>query len=173
MKLGFAIGLATFLTCNIARAVYEILKKAGKIDIKSKPLFAGIFTVMCLLWMSWFYACPQDPLHLELPAGIKWFGLGIFTLGMFLALGAFFQLKGLENIDHLVTSGLFGKLRHPMYTGFMMWIIGWSIFHDAVISFFAGLICIGNILYWRQLEDNHLEKTYGELYTNYMKQTWF
>jgi protein-S-isoprenylcysteine O-methyltransferase Ste14 len=165
--------LAIFLICNITRAVYEILKKAGKIDIKNKPLFAGIFTVMCLLWISWFYACPQDPLHLDLTAGIRWLGMGIFILGMVLAFGALFQLRGLENIDHLVTSGFFGKLRHPMYTGFMMWIVGWSLYHDAVISFFAGLICIGNILYWRCLEDSHLEKTYGELYTNYMKQTWF
>ncbi len=36
------------------------------------------------------------------------------------------QLKGLENINHLVTTGLFSKIRHPMYDGFILWILGWA-----------------------------------------------
>ena len=55
-------------------------------------------------------------------------------LGLGLALGGLFQLKGLENIDRLVTSGLFAKIRHPMYTGFILWILGWVIRYGALAS---------------------------------------
>jgi protein-S-isoprenylcysteine O-methyltransferase Ste14 len=173
MKTNYYILFAIFLICLVLRAIYEILKKAGKINPKSKPLFMVILFVMCLLWISWFAMCPQDPFKIAFPSMAHWLGLGIFVVGMGLALGALFQLRGVENIDHLVTRGLFSKLRHPMYLGFIFWIIGWAIYHGAGLSLMVGFIGIGNVLYWRSLEENHLEKTYEEKYREYRKRTWF
>jgi protein-S-isoprenylcysteine O-methyltransferase Ste14 len=90
-----------------------------------------------------------------------------------LSIGALIQLRGLENINHLVTKGLFSKIRHPMYVGFILWIIGWAIYHGAVISLFVGFVAIGNILYWKRLEEKELESTYREVYLEYRKRTWF
>jgi protein-S-isoprenylcysteine O-methyltransferase Ste14 len=92
---------------------------------------------------------------------------------MALALGALFQLKGVENIDHLVTTGLFSRLRHPMYTGFILWILGWAIFYGAVASLVVGCVGIGNILFWGRLEDANLEARYGKSYREYRQGTWF
>jgi len=115
-----------------------------------------------------------DSWHLfTLPNIVRWIGFSVVIVGMGLAVGAFVQLKGLENINHLVTTGLFSKLRHPMYTGFILWILGWAIFHGAVVSLGVGFVGIGNILYWRQLEDESLEKLYGEVYKEYRQRTWF
>jgi protein-S-isoprenylcysteine O-methyltransferase Ste14 len=162
-----------FLICLGLRAIYEILKKSGKIDPKSKPLFLAILFVMCLLWISWFAMCPQDPIHMVIPDYVKWLGFGIWAAGMILAVGAFIQLRGVENIDHLETRGLFSKVRHPMYMGFICWLIGWSLFHKAGLSTIPGFIGIINVLYWRGLEEAHLEKAYGERYREYKKGTWF
>ena len=82
-------------------------------------------------------------------------------------------MRGLENIDHLVTTGLFSRLRHPMYVGFILWILGWVVRYGAVVSLAAGVLCIGNILYWRQLEERALESQYGEDYRSYRRATWF
>jgi protein-S-isoprenylcysteine O-methyltransferase Ste14 len=171
--MGFFFYFWLFLICLGLRAIYEILKKSRKIDPKSKPLFMVILFVMCVLWISWFAMCPQDPFKIVFPSMAHWIGLGIFVVGMGLALGAPFQLRGVENIDHLVTEGLFSKLRHPMYLGFIFWLIGWAVYHGAGLSLMVGFIGIGNILYWRSLEENHLEKTYGDRYIEYRKRTWF
>jgi protein-S-isoprenylcysteine O-methyltransferase Ste14 len=173
MKPGFLIPFIIFLACLAIRTGYEMLKKTGKVDSKNKLLFGFVFLAMCLLWISWFSMCPLDPVHFTLHAMIRWMGLGTFIVGMILAVGALIQLRGVENIDHLVTTGLFSKFRHPMYLGFILWIIGWAIYHDAVVSFVAGLVGLGNIIYWRHLEEDHLEKTYGDKYITYRKQTWF
>jgi protein-S-isoprenylcysteine O-methyltransferase Ste14 len=125
------------------------------------------------MWVSWFNMAPLDSWHLALPSIVRWIGLGVVIVGMGLAVGAFIQLRGLENIDHLVTAGLFSKLRHPMYTGFVLWILGWAVFHDAVTSLIVGFVGIGNILYWRRLEDENLENMYGESYRKYRQETWF
>ena len=108
-----------------------------------------------------------------MPVIVLWTGFSLFLIGLFFAIVAFIQLRGLENIDHLVTTGLFAKLRHPMYSGFILWILGWSIYNTAPVSFAAGLFGIANILYWRYLEEVRLLAKYGEIYKQYKKTTWF
>ncbi len=172
MRTGYLVLLILFLACLAIRTTYELLKKHGRVNPKSTALFMFILEVMIVLWVSWFLMCPKDPLHIALPGIVRWAGFGAFVLGWILGLGALIQLRGVENIDHLVTTGLFAKLRHPMYTGFILWIFGWAIFHGAPLSLLAGLIAVGNILYWRSLEENHLEASYGEKYLEYRRRTW-
>lgn len=171
--MGFFFYFWLFLTCLGLRVIYEILKKSGKIDPKSKPLFMAILLVMCLLWTSWFAMCPQDPMKMVIPELIRWLGLGVWAIGLILAVGALIQLRGVENIDHLETNGLFAKVRHPMYLGFICWLIGWAIYHRAGLSTIPGFIGIFNVLYWRSLEETHLERRYGERYIDYRRKTWF
>jgi protein-S-isoprenylcysteine O-methyltransferase Ste14 len=169
----YFVFLGLHLAGLMIRTGYELLKEAGRVNTKSKPLFTTIFMAMGAMWVSWFGMCPLDPLHLALPNMVRWMGLGGLVVGLGLAIGALFQLRGLENIEHLITTGLFSKVRHPMYTGFILWILGWGIFHGAVVSLGAGLVSIGNILYWRRLEEANMESRYGEDYRRYRKGTWF
>ena len=157
----------------MVRTGYELLKDAGKINPESKTIFWIIFSVMCVLWASWFGLCPMDPYQINLPEAVRWIGFALSITGLILFITAFSQLKGLENIDHLVTTGLFSKLRHPMYTGFILWILGWSIYNTAPVSFAAGLLGIANILYWRHLEEVRLYAKYGDNYEQYKWKTWF
>lgn len=173
MTSGYRIAFGLYLICFAIRTGYEILKKARKVEPRNRPLFIFMLLVMCTLWMSWFYMCPEDPLHFTLPDPVRWIGLAVFIAGLGLAVGALIQLRGVENIDHLVTTGLFARLRHPMYVGFILWIFGWAIYHGAGASLIAGLVGIGNIIYWRHLEEVHLQDTYGDVYLVYRGQTWF
>ena len=173
MKPGYLIFLIVFLAANAIRFAYEMLKRVGKVNSQNRPLFIFILLVMICLWVSWFTMCVQDPVYLKLPDVIVWLGFGVFAVGLLLAFGALFQLRGVENIDHLVTTGLFKKLRHPMYVGFISWIVGWAIFNGAGVSLAAGLVGIANIIYWRRLEDGHLAKTYGDEYLTYRSTTWW
>jgi protein-S-isoprenylcysteine O-methyltransferase Ste14 len=173
MDVNYFILIALFLVCLIIRSSYELLKEAGKVNPENKLLFAFIFTTMCALWVSWFALCPLDPFKMNLPEAVRWIALALFIAGMILAIGALLQLRGLENIDHLVTTGLFAKLRHPMYTGFTLWILGWSLYHGAIASLSVGMIGVANILYWRRLEDMRLQARYGETYKLYRLTTWF
>jgi protein-S-isoprenylcysteine O-methyltransferase Ste14 len=154
------------------RTSYELLKKAGKVNLKRKSIFMIVLIIMCLMWTSWFGLCPLDPFRLSLPKIIHWTGFGIFIIGLALAIGAFIQLRGLENINHLVTIGLFSKMRHPMYIGFILWILGWAIYHGAVVSLMVGFIGIGNIIFWLRIEEENLKSLYGKAYQEYVKETW-
>ncbi len=156
MKFDFNILFAVYLMCLAVRTTYEAFKKAGRVDPRNKSPFIATVAAMCFLWVSWFSICPWDPQHLDLPPPIHWIGLGIFLAGWILAVGALIQLRWPNKKDHLVTTRLFARLRHPMYTGFICWIIGWSVYHGAVISFAGGIVGIANILFWRRIEDESL-----------------
>jgi protein-S-isoprenylcysteine O-methyltransferase Ste14 len=173
MKGSYSALVAIYLAALAIRTSYELLKKASRLDSKSPTLFTIILVDMIVLWASWFAMGPMDPVHLVLPAVVPWVGLAVVVGGLVLAVGALLQLGGVENIDHLVTTGFFGSVRHPMYVGFTLWILGWAVFHGAVVSLAVGLAGIGNFLLWRHLEEQHMETCYGEAYRAYRARTWF
>ena len=154
------------------RTTYELLKQAGRLGTKDRAIFAGVFVAMCMMLASWPVMCPLDPWRIACPGVVAWIGLGVVAAALALVIGGLVQLRGLENIDQLVTTGLFSKLRHPMYAGFVLWIAGWVVCYGAVASLAVGLLCIGNILYWRHLEERGLESLYGEDYRVYRQATW-
>jgi protein-S-isoprenylcysteine O-methyltransferase Ste14 len=173
MDDNYLILVILFVVCLAIRTGYELLKEAGKIDLENKPVFGLILATMCALWALWFSLCLSDPVRVDLPEALRWGGFGLLVVGTILAVGALLQLRGVENIDHLVTSGLFAKFRHPMYIGFIFWILGWGVYHSAMLSLLIGLIGIANILYWRRLEEARLLKQFGTAYEQYRRTTWF
>jgi protein-S-isoprenylcysteine O-methyltransferase Ste14 len=172
--MGSFLGLvALYLAALAVRTGYELLKKAGRIDPRSQALFIVILLDMIVLWASWFIACAMDPVRLILPALVHRAGLAALVAGLVLAFGALIQLRGVENIDHLVTTGFFARVRHPMYLGFILWILGWAIFQGSIVGLAVGLAGMANILLWRHLEEQHLETRYGDVYRAYRAKTWF
>jgi protein-S-isoprenylcysteine O-methyltransferase Ste14 len=172
MTESYPLLAGAFVACLVIRTGYELLKEGRKIDPEDKRIFVLIFATMCALWACWFSLCPLDPFKINLPAAIQWSGLVLVVIGVIFAVGALLQLRGLENIKHLVTSGLFKKIRHPMYAGFVLWILGWSTYHRAMVSLFVGLVGIANILFWRRLEEARLLAQHGEAYLEYRVTTW-
>jgi protein-S-isoprenylcysteine O-methyltransferase Ste14 len=173
MNTDYPILFVLYLLSLAIRTSYELLKKAGRVNPKNIMVFAVILVVMCVMWATWFGLCPLDPFRFALPKVIGWVGLGVLIVGLCLSIGAFLQLKGVENISHLVTTGLFSRIRHPMYAGFILWIFGWALYHGALLSLVVGFVGIGNILYWRRLEEAELDLRHGEDYRRYRKETWF
>jgi hypothetical protein len=125
-----------------------------------------------MMWAGWFEMCPRDPFPVARPEGVRWAAFGAVLLGFGLAVGSLLQLRGVENIERLVTTGLYSKVRHPMYAGFILWIMGWAMYHGALISLVPGLAGIVSIFYWQRLEEASLELRYGETYRRYRAGTW-
>ena len=162
-----------FLTALVIRDVYESLKKAGRIDTKNRLLFAVVFTSMCVMLISWFAMGSLDPTRFPVPGALRMIGIGAVVLGLGLVLGGMWQLKGVENIDHLVTTGLFSRVRHPMYVGFILWILGWSAYQGAVATSVLGVLGVLSVVWWRHLEEKALLSSYGSVYAEYRARTWF
>ncbi|MGA9116743.1 MAG: methyltransferase [Bacteroidota bacterium] len=173
MEGAFLIPAAVFVACLGMRNMYELLKESRKITAQNRAAFVVVFLSMCALWVCWFILCPADPYRVEVPGPVRGIALTLVGGGTVLAVGALLQLRGVENIEHLVTRGLFRRVRHPMYCGFVAWILGWGIYHGALAGLGIGALGIASIVWWRHLEDARLEMQFGSRYREYRNSTWF
>jgi protein-S-isoprenylcysteine O-methyltransferase Ste14 len=165
--------LATIcMVTHVIRTTYEILKHRQAL-IPNKFSFIIMFINMLLLWVSWFLLCKNDIYKIDLPAITIYLGIIISVLGLIMFLTALFTIQTLESYEgDLITSGIYSKIRHPMYLGFIFWLIGFPLIFEAIISIIISLIFICNVLFWRYLEEKELLDRFPT-YPDYKKKTIF
>ncbi len=131
------------------------------------------FLVMYLLGADWI-----DAFSFPLPAWLRWlgFGVGIITVGFWTWTQVVLdtqwsaQLQLTKN-HHLITTGPYARIRHPLYTGVFGWYVSlvlltanWIFFAVCVLSF-AGLM-------WRiPKEEQMMIETFGDEYKVYTQRT--
>ena len=168
----YFILVAVSVITHGVRSVYEILKykKILKPDTLS---FVVMFINMGLLWTSWFELCRHDLYRMNLADSIRYSGFSLFALGVIIFIISLFTIKTFESYEgDLITKGIYSKVRHPMYLGFIFWLLGFPLFFEALSSCILSFLFIANILFWRYLEEKELEKRFIS-YKDYKNTTLF
>lgn len=168
----FLLFFGVCLLCHLLRLVYEISKARRVSPSRRKLPTILMYPNMAVLWVSWFGMCEADPVALGIPTFVRLSGLCLFIAGLVLVVVPVIHMRGVENTGRLITSGLFKRLRHPMYLGFLFWAIGYPIFNDAALALLTSLIWVPGILCWRHLEEIEMAREF-DAYAAYKTQTWF
>jgi protein-S-isoprenylcysteine O-methyltransferase Ste14 len=157
---------------HFVRTIYEILKHKSLITA-NKLSFVIVFSNMALLWVSWFMICISESNRTALPEFLNYFGIALIIAGGIVFFTGLFTIKTLESYKgDLITKGIYSKLRHPMYTGFILWICGGALIYGVITAIILAPLFIANVLYWRHLEELELEKRFAD-YSEYKKTTLF
>lgn len=106
-------------------------------------------------------------------------GTLLFTWSLYLfrsthkALGAMWSVSlDLRENHKLVTSGIYEKVRHPMYSAFWLWAVAQPFLLSNWIAGFSGIIGFGTLYFLRVgKEEAMMEKEFGEDYRNYCART--
>jgi protein-S-isoprenylcysteine O-methyltransferase Ste14 len=168
----FFIWIEICVTTHIIRFVYEILKHK-RILTPNKLTFVIVFANMGFLWVSWFELCGADPYRMSLPGIVQYMGIAFVVIGIILFLTALFTIKSLENYEgDLMTEGIYSKIRHPMYLGFILWLLGFPMIYGALSALVLSVVFIANILFWKHLEEKELEERFSS-YRDYKTKTIF
>ncbi len=170
-ELFFTLVIVCTIT-HIVRFTYEVLKNKQALK-PGKLSFIIIFTNMILLWTSWVLLCKFDVYKINLPDIIRFIGISLSGIGLIVFLTGLLTIKTLESYEgDLITTAIYSKIRHPMYLGFLLWLIGFPIYFEGFFSMVLSLLYITNILFWRYLEEKELEKRFPA-YPEYKKTTLF
>ena len=172
METMFFIWFGICFVCYMIRTVFNVLNYKKSPLAENKKIVNSIFIVMGILWFSWFQMCFSDLIKMNIPDWIRYIGLLLFLIGVFLFIFSHIKLKGFEDKGELIKGGIYSKIRNPMYLGFIIWIIGFPIFMQSFITLASSAIWISHIMYWKILEEKELEKKYKE-FREYKKKTWF
>ena len=158
-------------TCFALRTLYHVLENRGSSLAGSKSLINALLVVMFFLWFSWFGMVFTDPFAISLPEAARYAGLALFAVGVLLFIASHLRIGGLDG-NQLVTRGVYSKIRHPMYLGFMIWMIGLPLFLTALFTLASTALWIPHILYWTISEERGLARKHDD-YQEYRKKTWF
>ena len=131
--------------------------------------FESLLFMMTLNSRAWFLN-PSSPWQI-----VSWFFLFI---SLYLAIHGVFLLvrlgkpKGdLENTSKLVTTGLYGLIRHPLYASLVY--LGFGVFLKQVIPITIALVVVNTIALFitAKVEEREMITKFGDEYRRYMKAT--
>jgi protein-S-isoprenylcysteine O-methyltransferase Ste14 len=168
----FWLFFAICLVCFCLRTFYNNLKFKQQRLADSKRATALMYVNMAALWAAWFSMNFWDPVRIMVPAWLRYTGLLLFVAGVLLFILGDAAMRGLASEKKLVTSGIFSKMRHPVYTGFIVWVVGFPIFMQAILTLTSAVFWVGFFLCWKYWEECALERRFPE-YRDYKGRTWF
>ena len=76
-------------------------------------------------------------------------------------------------LDHLVTEGIYSKLRNPMYFGIILMHIGFPLASRSLLTLLSAAMWTILIFLWKYMEGKDLEKKFGAEYLEYKRRTFF
>ena len=72
----------------------------------------------------------------------------------------------------LITTSVYSRLRHPMYTAFWLWALGQSLVLGNWLAALSGLVGFGFLFFVRVGdEERMMEQEFGEQYRKYSQRT--
>jgi protein-S-isoprenylcysteine O-methyltransferase Ste14 len=160
------------LLCFGVRTAYNCLKCRQQESSAIRWVNTAVYLNMAILWGAWFSMNFWDPVRNTLPTWLRILGLLFFIAGILLFVLGDTAMRGLAQSGKLVTKGVFSKIRHPVYLGFILWVIGFPVFMQSMLTLASSVIWIIFFLYWKHQEELELERKYPE-YRDYKRSTWF
>ena len=95
----------------------------------------------------------------------------ILTLSIWLILSAHFIVKDESRFDGIVKHGVFRIIRHPLYLGSMLFILGLAFATFSLASFGVFLIIFCFYDFIARYEEKILESKFGDEYKSYKENT--
>ena len=155
------------------------LSNAPSISNRDRPVFSRRFSLgsasICSL------VRPQHPtgsistmFPVTLPIALAGLGLAIcgvaFSIWARLILGENWSSSPTIKQDHrLIVSGPYRAVRHPIYTGLLLALLGSALQHGLVRSFLAVLTCAVGLYLKVSVEEEFMIHRFGEAYLRYRR----
>ncbi len=153
-----------------------------KDKIKLKPVnYRRLYNIISILAVMFiFFMGSTIPPDYFLPKGqpTKSIGLIIATFGFLLAKLAFkpisfSQFLGIkkEGEPKLITSGIYARMRHPLYTALILGLIGFVLFNPTYTHLVHAVCILIYLWIGIKYEEKRLIAHFGKKYEKYKEQT--
>ena len=170
----YYIFFAIVFACFGYHTAVHLLEHFRKIK-ENRYTHLSIGITMFFAWFSYFYISfsGTDPLPIDI-GYLRYAGLIMLIIGFYLFFVSHAKVhkRMHDGKGGLVTDGIYRYIRHPMYVGESLLLLGAPILGQAKMAFMLSFIFIAQILLWRYFEEKELSKEFPE-YAEYKKRTWF
>ncbi len=157
----------------------DLFKKGEKEDPKEKLIGVALPTLIGFLII---FIAPYSDSHNFLVMGggniLRYFGLIIFLVGYVFMVWAplhlgkqFSWLVTVQEKHELITDGPFRYLRHPRYSGIILWIFGVALIFLSIAGLVLAVLMSALMLLRIPKEEKMLHEEFGEKWEEYCKAT--
>lgn len=171
-----------YFTLQVRRAGERLMPDRQAVEREGRVLFA-IRVTLGLVLFGWLVVYTISPawikvLSVPFPHWLRWTGfpLGLASLGVWwwtqVALGKEWspQLQ-LRDKHHLVTTGPYSHIRHPLYSAMFGYGIGLALVTANWVFIVFALVMIANMVARVPKEEQMMIEKFGEEYKTYMQRT--
>lgn len=174
----------SMIASMVIRRPHERRNKANKIvddqkTTQEKILLFLVYIGMMILPMIYVFSDVFAFANYTLPLVVELVGVLFMVLFAWLFyrshkdLGQNWSVSLEIRDEHtLVSSGIYSKIRHPMYTATWFWVIGQSLLLHNYVAGLSGIIAFGLMYFFRVgPEEKIMESTFGQQYQEYKTRT--
>ena len=139
---------------------------------KKQPVADRIATgIIAVAFAGWFIFIPIDVFRLKLlpppSLGVSVFGAAVSLAGFAILLTALYQnafatpvVRDQSERGHtLVDTGLYARVRHPFYTGLLLWLAGLALWLESYAALIALPVVLASLLVRIRVEERTLRDT--------------
>jgi protein-S-isoprenylcysteine O-methyltransferase Ste14 len=131
------------------------------------------FLVMYIIGMAWI-----DVFAFPLPPWLRWagFGLGLLSVAFWawtqVTLDTQWSAQLQLTKDHrLITTGPYGRMRHPLYTAMFGWAVSLALLTANWIFVGLAVLSVGGLVARVPKEEKMMLEAFGDQYKEYMQRT--
>jgi protein-S-isoprenylcysteine O-methyltransferase Ste14 len=136
------------------------------------------FLLMALLGMYMFGMPWVDFFAFQLPAWLRWvgFGLGLATVAFWTWTQVTLDTQWSAQLQlteghHLITTGTYARMRHPLYTSLIGWAVALALLTANWIFVAICIISAGGLMRRIPREEKMMIEAFGDEYRAYMLRT--
>ncbi len=152
-------------------------KLKTKKEVLISFIMFGVVGVQTLL--AWLFSTSSIDKQIELGSIATWLALALCAFGILFSSYAQYAMGKQWRIGvdpnektELVTTGIYAKIRNPIYTGCIVFGSGLLLLAPHVLFVITGLVGYFAVrAYVKDIEEPYLVKLHGENYRQYMSQT--
>jgi protein-S-isoprenylcysteine O-methyltransferase Ste14 len=179
---GGVMVMRIYFSIQVRRAGERLMPNKQAIEREGRGMFTArvLMFFIILAWLVLYVVYPawMDKLLIPIPAKLRWvgFGLGLVSLGFWtwtqVALGKEWspQLQ-LREEHHLVTTGPYAHIRHPLYTGMMGYGASLALVTANWVFVALAAFMIAGSVARAPREEQMMTQEFGEEYIAYIQKT--
>lgn len=174
MSLKFLVAFAVCFACYVFHSVMHLLERKGHQFAESKVSHVIVPILTFAGYFAWGLMISWDPVRIG-PASYVALPLGLIMgiTGIVLLVAGMVAKKGFGEVDHLVTTGIYSRIRHPIYVGLILVHIGFPLAVRSLVTLVSAAIWTPLIALWMHWEEQSLERRFGREYVEYKRITLF